>query len=452
MAEAAAGPAAKPRRGRDAREFLPAALEIMETPANPLGRGVAIALSAFFAIAVAWALLGRIDVVAVAHGRIVPVGGVKAVQSLEAGIVRAIHVRDGQKVAAGELLIELDPTESEVDREQIQRDRTEAAVEAARIEAMLDGLAGGPGAFEPPAGADPALAGLHANRLRSDLAAYEAQTASLDAERARVAADRAALDAELAKLRATLPFLTEREATLRALEAKGHAARPVWLEAKTVLIASVYDAEVLEHRVAEAEAAMVAAERRKAELEAEARRLAMEMLQDARRRLELGDIALRSADKRERQQRLTAPADGTVQQLAIHTVGGVASPAETLLVVVPETGDLEVQAFVLNRDKGFVRAGQTAVVKLEAFPFTRYGHIDGAVLHLSGDAIEDEARGLVYDARVSLAETSIAADGEAVALAPGMAVTVEIRTGERRVIEFLLSPLLRYRDESLRER
>ena len=442
------------RRGRtrDAREFLPAALEVLETPANPLGRAVALALAAFFMIAVAWAFLGRIDVVAVAQGRLVPVGGVKAVQSLEAGVVRAIHVADGQEVAAGELLIELDPTESEVDREQLQRDRMEAAVETTRIAAMLDRLAGGTGPFGPPADADPALVGLHADRLASDVAAYEARMASLDAERARLAADRAALEAELAKLRATLPFLAEREATLRALEADGHAARPVWLEAKTQLIASAHDAEVLEHRVAEADAALVAAERAKAELATDARRRAMEALQDARRRLELNDIALRRADKRERQQRLTAPVDGTVQQLAVHTVGGVVSPAETLLVVVPDGAELEARAFVLNRDKGFVRAGQDAAIKLEAFPFTRYGYIDGAVLHLSGDAIEDDARGPVCDTRLSLAATSIAADGEDVPLAPGMAVTVEIATGQRRVIDFLLSPILRYRDEALRER
>lgn len=452
MAEAPSRSPTKPRRGRDAREFLPAALEVLETPASPLGRGIAIALSAFFAIAAAWAFLGHIDIVAVAQGRIVPVGGVKAVQSFEAGIVRAIHVRDGQRVKAGELLIELDPTESEVDREQLQRDRMEAATEVARIEAMLDGLAGGTGTFEPPGDAEPSLIALHADRLRSELAAYEARIAGLDAEYARMEADRAALEAESAKLKATRPFLVEREATLRALEAEGHTARPVWLEAKTLLVESEHDARVLERRMAEADAALLAAGRRKDELAAETRRQATEALQDARRRLELNDIALRSADKRERQQRLRAPADGTVQQLAVHTVGGVVSPAEILLVVVPDTGELEVQAFVLNRDKGFVRAGQVAAVKLEAFPFTRYGYIDGAVLHLSGDAIEDETRGLVYDARVSLAAGAIVAEGENVPLEPGMAVTVEIRTGERRVIEFLLSPLLRYRDESLRER
>ena len=435
-----------------AREFLPAALEVLETPASPLGRAVALALCAFFLAAVLWAFIGSVDIVAVAHGRIVPVGGVKLVQPLETGTVRATHVRDGQHVAAGDLLIELDPTESEVDRDQLLHDLMEATVETARLEAMLDGLAGDAAIYEPPAAADPVLAALHGDRLRADLAAHKAQLASYEAERERLVAARQALAAELAKLRTTLPIVEEREAALRALEEQGHAARPQWLEARTSLIENRHDADILAHRITQADAAIAAAELEGKVFTADAHRQALAALQDARRRLEQGSIALRSADRRERQHNLRAPVAGTVQQLAVHTVGYVVTPAEPLLVVVPDDADLEVQAFVLNRDKGFVRPGQEAVVKLEAFPFTRYGFISGEVLHLSGDAIEDEAMGAVYDARIALAATSIHADGHDVPLVPGMKVTVEIRTGERRLIDFILSPLIRYKDEALRER
>ena len=439
-------------RSRDAREFLPAALEVLETPANPLGRVIALTLAALFVIVVLWALIGSVDVVAVAQGRIVPVGGIKLIQPLEAGTVRAIHVRDGQQVKAGDLLVELDPTESEVDRDQLLRDREEAGVDFARLTAMLDGLAGGEATYTPPDGVDPDLAALHRDRLSADLASYQAQLASDDADLARQEAEEEALKAERDKLTETIPIIAEREEALRQLADQGLTARPKWLEVKTQLIGSQHDLTVLTHRIDEAAAGIVAAQKNRAKFVADTRRQAYVDLLDARHRLNQAEIALRKADQRERQHQLVAPVDGKVQQLAVHTVGGVVTPAETLMVIVPDTSQLEVEAFVLNRDKGFVRAGQDAVIKLQAFPFTRYGTIAGKVLHLSGDSIKDDKQGLVYDARLSLAATSIRADGEDVPLEPGMEVSVEIKTGTRRLIEYLLSPLLRYENEAMRER
>ena len=143
---------------------------------------------------------------------------------------------------------------------------------------------------------------------------------------------------------------------------------------------------------------------------------------------------------------------GTVQQLAVHTVGGVVTPAQPLLVIVPSDHPLEVEAFVENKDIGFVHPGQEAEVKVETFPFTRYGTLHASVTQVSHDAISDDKRGLVYSARVKLARDTMAVDGQTVRLTPGMAVTVEVKTGSRRVIDYFLSPLLQYRDESLRER
>ncbi len=162
--------------------------------------------------------------------------------------------------------------------------------------------------------------------------------------------------------------------------------------------------------------------------------------------------ALRKAPKREDQQHLVAPVDGVVQQLDVHTVGGVVTPAQPLMVVVPADAPLEIEAMVLNKDKGFVAAGQVVEIKIESFPFTKYGTIDGSLSHVSGDAIQDEDLGPVYTARVAMDKTTIQVEGDTTPLGPGMAVTVEIKTGKRRVIEYVISPLLRYKDESLRER
>ena len=171
-------------------------------------------------------------------------------------------------------------------------------------------------------------------------------------------------------------------------------------------------------------------------------------------REQIGQYAPQVAKTGQRDQlmQLRAPVDGTVQQLAIHTVGGVVTPAQALMAIVPSEESLEVEATVLNKDIGFVKPGQRATVKVESFPYTRYGYLEGIVETVSHDAAQDEQLGLVFPARVRLAGASLQIDGVEVGLTPGMALSVEIKTGKRRVIDYLLSPLRQHAGEALRER
>ncbi|MDJ0662202.1 MAG: HlyD family type I secretion periplasmic adaptor subunit [Crocosphaera sp.] len=440
------------KRTADERAFLPAALEILETPASPAARWTGILLAVFFTIAIAWSVIGTIDMVAVAQGRIVPAGGVKQIQPRDIGVVRSIHVKNGQHVTQGEILVRLDPTESEVDHDQLVKERAVAEIDLARLHAMLRRLDGAAGPFQTPDGADPVSAEMAEQRLNSDMAAFEARISALDAEMARAIADRDSVRAEIQKLRLTLPLIEEREQALARLVEKGVSPRPNWLEVKTQLIETQQEVAIQTSRLAEAEAAMVAAVMNQDQVRAEAKRETLAEFQETRRTYDQAVLALKKAALNEELQTLRAPADGVIQQLAVHTVGGVVQPAEPLMVLVPDDAPLEISAMVLNKDKGFVRAGHKAEIKIESFPFTKYGLIPGDVQHLSGDAIQDEQLGLVYEARVALNETTILADGETVPLTPGMNVTVEVKTGERQIIEFLISPLLRYQDEAFRER
>ncbi len=149
---------------------------------------------------------------------------------------------------------------------------------------------------------------------------------------------------------------------------------------------------------------------------------------------------------------VTAPIDGTVQQLSVHTVGGVVTPAQVLMLIVPQQQTIEVEAMLENKDIGFVHPGLAVEIKLEAFPFTRYGTIPGTIAHLSHDAVTDDKRGLSYLAKVQLQQNTISVDGRNEAIVPGMSAIAEIKTGQRSVIEYLLSPVLQYKRESLRER
>lgn len=207
----------------------------------------------------------------------------------------------------------------------------------------------------------------------------------------------------------------------------------------------------LDQRV-KARAAIDAAERQIDQLREEFRKRVLGELAEAEARARLAREDLNKADLRRDMQSLKAPVDGVVQQLAVHTVGAVVKPADPLLVVVPGEGELIVEAMILNKDIGFVEEGDIVEVKLEAFPFTKYGVVDGVLEGISSDAIQDEKLGLVYQGRVKLARQTITISGRDVNLSPGMNATLEIKTGTRRIIEFILSPLLRYRDEAFRER
>ncbi len=461
-----------PRRRRDELEFLPAAIEILETPASPAARAIAWTIMALFVFAIAWASIGKVDVVAVAQGRIVPAGRSKIVQPLEAGVVRAIHVEDGQSVRAGQVLIELDATATEADRRRLAADLAGARLDASRLRAALreDPEA----AFTPPAAAAPLQIQLSRALLASQLGEYHAKLASLDQQVAQKRAELTGVEANIVKLERTLPLVREQARARKELAERGVYSRLSAMDTEQKAIEQEQDLAVAHASREEATAAITSLQRQRAEAEAEFRKTTLLALADAEQHVANDTQDLAKADERNELQTLTAPIDGVVQQLAIHTVGGVVTPAEQLLVIVPKGGALEVEATILNRDIGFIRPGQEARIKLEPFPFTRYGTISGRVRSVSHDAVQDQSQaaptgeaptqaqseaqhpgqrlGLVYPARISLERTVINIDGNPTPLGAGMAVTVEIKTDRRRIIEYLLSPLLRYRQDSLHER
>ena len=440
------------RRTRDEREFLPAALEVLDTPASPAGRTAALLICALFVLAVAWSWFGHIDTVAVAQGRIVPGGRVKLIQPVEVGVVREIHVREGQRVQAGDPLVDLDPTESEVDLDQTRRVLEQSRMEHARADYGLRHLMGEAVSLQPPDGVDEVVFEAQRERLESELRLLGARLAALDGETERLRAARAGEAAQIATLEPLVEVVREHERSLRDLLDRGLGGRGPWFELRRERAERERQLAGHRHRLRQLDAEIASTARRREETVAEFRYRAAANRVEALARMEQARLELRGASLRTERSRLRAPVDGTVQQLAVHTVGGVVRTAEPLMVVVPQGVALEVEASVLNRDIGFVEVGQPVEVKVEAFPYTRYGLIDGEVAHLSADAVLDDHLGPVYPMKVRLAAERIRVGDRWVALAPGMTVAAEVRTGRRRAIEFFLAPLLRYRNEALRER
>lgn len=463
-------------RGRNELEFLPAALEIVETPPSPLGRAVAASLTAFLVIAIAWACLGRIDVIATAQGKVVPTGRVKQVQPLEAGMVSAINVKDGDQVKQGDILVTIDQTASAAERDRILPELQHARLDVARLTALTAGLSGDlrPAGFAAPAD----ITAHEVSRARANMVAQaEQQIAKVNGLNEQIAQRRAEVDgvaATIEKIQAGLPLLVETADIREKAMNIQYGNRIAHLEAQMRLTEQRHELVVQQRHAVEAEAARRSLVAQLDQARADYERSLSSDLADAEQKVAQLTKDLVKAERRLHDQILRAPIDGTIQQLAIHTVGGVVTPAQTLMVVVPAESKLEIEAMVANKDIGFVREGNKAEIKVDTFNFTKYGLLHGRVMSVSRDAVardrptsqganaqkpsdlastsEPAGQELLYVAHTALDQTQMLVDDRMVDVEPGMAVTVEIKTGRRRIIEYLLSPLMRYKHESLRER
>lgn len=432
--------------------FLPAALEILETPPNPLGRAVLWTVLAFVTLAIVWAFVGKVDVVASASGKLEPQGRVKVVQAADYGVVRAIRVREGDEVAAGQPLIELDPTASGADLEQARQALLTADVDRARARALVDHAQGRGGVFQNVAGVDPASVATQVALVEARVREHRTALAAAEQERAQRSADLGMIDAELSKLQAQLPLAEDQLASLKALAAKGYASRLRVSELEERVVGLRQDVAIRREERRKAVAAASAAGEQVAKLRSEFAREALDALSEAEAARALRAEELKKATDKADLTVLVAPEAGVVQQLQVAAVGAVVKPADALLVVVPKGEPLVVEAMVKNADAGFVREGQPVEVKLEAYPFTRYGVVPGRLERISRDAVQDEQLGLVYPARVRLDREWITVDGVRRPLGPGLAATAEIKTGRRRIADYLLSPLSRRVQEAGRER
>ena len=464
------------RRINDRREelaFLPAALEIVETPPSPIGRLIAITIAVLFCAALVWSWWGTVDIVASATGKIVPSGRTKVIQPFETGVVRAIRVQDGQAVKAGDVLVELDPTVNAAERDHLQNDLLAEQLNAARLRAALAAVGDLEADFVAPAGADPVLVGTQRQLLLNQVNEHRAKIASLARQQAQKEAEQDTIGATIHKLEATIPVVQQRVDIRKTLMERELTSKITYFEILQLLVEQQEELSVQKSHLNEAAAAVAAIRETRGQAVAEYRKSLSDELAKAEQKANGLTQDLIKAERKTTLQRLAAPVDGVVQQLAIHTVGGVVTPAQALLVIVPNDSRLEIEAMVSNRDIGFIHTGQEAQIKIDTFNFTRYGLLHGEVLSVSQDAIirdqpqdrsgdrrqgaqndssEPKGQELNYGARISLDRTKMQVEERMVDLSPGMAVTVEIKTGTRTILSYVLSPILRYQQEALRER
>lgn len=434
-------------------QFLPAALSLQETPVSPAPRLAMWMLVSFALLALLWAVFGHVDVVATAQGKIVPNDRTKTIQSFETATVKRILVSDGQVVKAGDTLIELDATTAQADKDRVQSDLVSARLQVARGQAVLAALESGREAkLTRIVGVDDAKFAEAQRLLVGQVNEYNAKLGRINAEISRREAEVRSTLALVHKLEQTVPIAQQRAKDFKNLVDQNFVSKHGYLEREQVRIEQEADLANQRSRMMEIEAALREGRGQRAELSAETRRVMLDSMNDGAQKAAALEQELLKANSRGKLMQLTSPVDGTVQQLVAHTVGGVVTAAQPVMMIVPRDNPLEVEAFIENKDIGFVKPNQDAEVKIETFQYTKYGTIHAKVTSVSHDAINDEKRGLIYSTRVKMDKAAILIDGTEISLTPGMAVSVEVKTGKRRVIEYFLSPLIQHADESLRER
>lgn len=438
---------AGPRRMADEVAFLPAALSLQETPVHPAPRRLAWGLMALFVIALLWSIIGKVDIVAVAPGRIIVSDRTKVIQPLEASVVKKVLVKDGDRVQAGQVLVELDPTMATADKANVQEQLNAAISEEQRTTALLQALHKG----KAPT-LDKKADAATLTQLQAEWQDISAKLAKLDAENQRRQAEMATVRETIAKLEATVPMAQSREQDFKRLVTEGFISNHATQDKTRERIELERDLATQRARLAEAQSVLRESEQAKAAYRAETLRQLNDRNALATTKRQQLQADHSKASQRERLTQLTAPVSGVIQQLAIHTAGGVVTSAQPLMIVVPDSALVTAEVTVANQDIGFVNAGQAAEVKLETFPYTKYGTVGARVDVVTADAVTDEKKGSYYPAILTLSQKAMDIDGKRIPLSPGMNITAEIKTGQRRIIEFLLSPVQRAGSESLRER
>ena len=459
-------------RRREELAFLPAALEIVETPPSPTLRFTCMAFVALLGGGLVWATLGHIDIITTAPGRVVASGRTKVIQPFETGVVQSINVADGQHVQAGQTLITIDARENDAARTSAAHDLMLAQLDAARIHALLDGKP-----LQRPAGADDLNVTDAQHLMASQQMEEAAKLSDLDHQAAEKRAEYAEAQAELNRLDATLPMLKAHLVIRRRAIADGSGNQLDYYDALRQVVDQQQESVVEAKKLSETAESIASLLRQRQEAVEQFRSGLLSDLTKAEATINEKDADLIKATTRVGLQTMRAPVAGRVQQMAIHTVGGVVTPAQPLLEIVPDDEPLEIEAMVPNREIGFMHAGEAVEVKVEALEFTHYGLMHGIVTGLSSDAAasdllhqgpsanqssSDKSKNADstappdgdpdYIAHIRLQERGLRTEQGFTPIEPGMTITAEIKTGRRRVIDFLLSPLRELRHDALTER
>ncbi len=445
-----------------AQDFSPPLLRLTDAPPNPLGRRVLWTLLALLVALLCWALVGQLDIVAVAEGKLIPHGYLKIVQPAESGIVKEILVSEGERVDAGQVLMRMDTLITDADARSLAAEHQRRRATLARIDAELENRPYAPSASDSGDLAREMAAHYRANRAALDAALAEERSRLLKARHELASAEQIR-----SKLAGTLPHYRAQEQAFEKLARDGFAGPLMASDKQRERMEKEQELKIQAHLIESARAGISLSERRLAQIDSDYRRQLHAERSDIQGQADRLAQELAKQSHRQTLLELRAGQDSIVKDLATHSPGTVVQPGSVLLTLVPQEDRLRAEVWVSNEDIGFVRQGQAVKLKFAAFPFQKYGLVEGTVEHVGADAAdgpggslaeagrnapEARSRPLMYKALIALASRHLEVDGERFALAAGMQTHAEILLGRRTVAEYLLSPVKKAWHEAARER
>lgn len=444
------------RRDKLEYEFLPSALEVEETPPSPLGRIVIWTIFILIIALLAWSYFAKTDKVATARGKIIPSGKAKVIEPMEEGVVKEILVQEGEQVKKGQLLVKLDPTINQSDVSDIEK-----ALAVLKLEDYLLGmnlkyeeqqdsavLRNNPNYKKL---SDTELE-FHIRLQNSELIGYQEKISTQQHVIIQADAEYQIAQTQLEKLKKRFESLAGEGKMLQQLATKGGVSKREWLNKKSEI-------ETLEHEISIQTTEIKKASYKKSEAEHSLIIVKKQWIIDnlskmveTEKNMDSAGFQLVKARKKLELQNLYSPVDGLINQMEVTTVGEIVEPAKAIITIVPDNM-LVAEVMVLNKDIGFIRTGQDAELKLDTFPFHKYGVIEGKVTHISPDAILNQSTGeLEYKVQVKPGANTIAIEGRIVPITPGMSLSAEIKTGTRRIIEFFIDPVSKFKNEGFKLR
>lgn len=432
------------------KEFLPAVLAVTETPPSHAARLLTYVIISMFSVLVLWSIWGKIDIIATSQGKLIPASNIKTIQTLTDSEIEEIYVQEGQYVKAGDDLIKFNQTEVQANISRVENEMEALEIAIARLQALLTDSPEQNFTYNDKI--NEYLVKMHSNLLKSQMTEKSAKLEVLQGQINKAMKEQDTIQADVNRLNKILPSVEERISKKKILVDKQLIARLTFLEQEEELTNLTEQRNVQMKKMAETEENIEYLKKEMRQYLAEFDNNVMKELTESSEKLKSYQQELIKYEEALKRTVVKAPLSGYVQQLVYHTEGGVVETAKPIMNIVPEDYKLEADVMILNKDIGFVKPDQDVEIKIDSFPFTKYGTIKGKVRNISGDAIKDEKLGLVYSARLTLLDNKITTDGNIVPLKVGMGVTSEIKTGKRRVIEYLLSPVMKYLNESMRER
>ena len=424
----------------DLHEFKPLLIEIEDKPLNPLGRIILYLVLAIMVFATAWLILAKVDVVVSAQGKVIPSGEIKILKPLESGVVSKIFVKESDRVKKGDILIQIDPTVTDASLSSKQDDLAVIDSDIALLEALIS---------------ESNLSKDELNKLNSSqLSLYNSQkqilASTYESNKAKLNSAKLDIKANESEVnRLSLLLSKEEEAKTRLQKVLDLIAKKEYEEVSKNIINLKEQKDIALYRLKESNKKLeeIIEENEKAIKTIKSSWIETSLSKEKEKRELIAQInAILFSNKT---QQIKSPVDGFVGKLLVHTEGGVVSPNDNLISIVPSDAPLIIKANVINKDIGFLKLGQEVAVKIDTFSFQKYGLLHGNIIEISKDAIEDEKLGLIYEIKIKPKSLDIKVEGETKRLEIGMSVIAEVKTGKRRVIELFIYPIIKYMDEGL---